>query len=328
MAGTQCGECKKSFSKIGNLRAHVKRAHPDKLNVLAPKKTYAPVATCIECNNTFVNTSNLNAHIRTKHPDLIKNKAQCEICKSENKKSSAFCKHVKNHKNARRMNCSLCRVFSDSSKANLLEHYKQAHEIKLEYEEVAFSSFNEFLLWKQRIEKDTQASFVTMHGSSKTKSHTLIRYSCHRSGEFRRKGSNKRKLKKQGSNKIDAFCPASMKVTIKNERCEVVFQRSHVGHKQELRHLFLTSEERQKIASEIASKVPFDTILERVRNSVMNAESPRLNLLTKQDLYNIQKSLHLNREISHRDINLEDCINEMEENGILLKMIYSLIRIT
>ncbi|KAJ3660530.1 hypothetical protein Zmor_004973 [Zophobas morio] len=175
MAGTQCGECKKSFSKIGNLRAHVKRAHPDKLNVLAPKKTYAPVATCIECNNTFVNTSNLNAHIRTKHPDLIKNKAQCEICKSENKKSSAFCKHVKNHKNARRMNCSLCRVFSDSSKANLLEHYKQAHEIKLEYEEVAFSSFNEFLLWKQRIEKDTQASFVTMHGSSKTKSHTLIR---------------------------------------------------------------------------------------------------------------------------------------------------------
>ena len=37
MAGTQCGECKKSFSKIGNLRAHVKRAHPGTSIIFTPK---------------------------------------------------------------------------------------------------------------------------------------------------------------------------------------------------------------------------------------------------------------------------------------------------
>ena len=84
-----------------------------------------------------------------------------------------------------------------------------------------------------------------------------------------------RHLKTQGSNKIHAFCPAGMSVIkLDNEKLQIKFIKSHIGHEINIGHLILTTAERKEIAVRIASKIPFSTILGSVCESV--SESNRI----------------------------------------------------
>ncbi|EFA06433.2 hypothetical protein TcasGA2_TC009313 [Tribolium castaneum] len=147
---------------------------------------------------------------------------------------------------------------------------------------------------------DTKSKYVAERGSQGGKDGTtIIKYCCHRSGKYVARGKGLRHLKTQGSNKIDGFCPARLKVIIdKNNQCKVSFIKQHVGHDEEdLGHLFLTLQERKCLANKMALKIPFPQILDEIRDSVVGSQLDRIHLLTRKDLSNIERSYHLQSSV-------------------------------
>lgn len=61
-------------------------------------------------------------------------------------------------------------------------------------------------------EISTKSKYVAKHGFVTSGSCKVQYYSCHRSGVFCNKEKRERSLKTQGSNKINAYCPAQIKV--------------------------------------------------------------------------------------------------------------------
>lgn len=126
-----------------------------------------------------------------------------------------------------------------------------------------------------------------------------------------------RHLKILGSKKINAYCPASIKVVkAKDGKCTVYYQATHVGHLNDLGHLNLTELERKMLAEKIAANIPFDTILDEIRVSIMDCELERMHLLTKKDLHNIEKSFHLTSDaVKHSSdyVSVDLWVNEMRQ---------------
>ena len=68
-----------------------------------------------------------------------------------------------------------------------------------------------FTDWKITEERRRRCNFVLLNGIKKLANGVKKRYfRCHRSGNFKSEGSQKRRLKAQGSCKINAFCPAAI----------------------------------------------------------------------------------------------------------------------
>ncbi|KAJ8970716.1 hypothetical protein NQ314_001063 [Rhamnusium bicolor] len=111
------------------------------------------------------------------------------------------------------------------------------------------------------------------------------------------RGKNTRHLKIKDSNKINGFYPANISVKILHSgECKVGSVALHVGHNNDLGHLNLCKMETKALAVKISSKIPFQAILDEVRESVSRDKLDRVHLLTKRDLYNIEQCYNLNRE--------------------------------
>ncbi|KAJ8983629.1 hypothetical protein NQ317_004267 [Molorchus minor] len=166
-----------------------------------------------------------------------------------------------------------------------------------------FQNFSAFESWKTELEKKNNSKFINTSGSHKTGKTKFLYFGCHRSGEFISKGTKIRSLKIQGSNKIGGVCPASMSVKIENNSTVTIsYIDTPVGHTNDLGHLTLTESERTAIARKIAAKIPFDTILDEVRESLTeDGKLNRLHLLTKMDLHNIENSFKLDINIKKHD---------------------------
>jgi hypothetical protein len=207
-------------------------------------------------------------------------------------------------------------------KDDLLIHFKETHDIKMKINNMQFPSSEKFYEWKSKIEGDTKSLFVKERGTFSTKDHSIIYYVCHRSGTFVSKTKGFRHIKTQGSNKINGFCPGSIKVVLnKTGTCDVRFFETHVGHENDLGHLYLTRAERETLAAKMALKIPFTQILDEVRDSIHGSELERIHLLTKKDLYNIEKSFNLqSTTVRHQNdaISVEAWVNEMENSGCVL----------
>lgn len=226
--------------------------------------------------------------------------------------------HKKSHRALKQIKCPLCQ-YTGFSRDILIQHYTGDHFLQIENEKLQFDTFEEFELWKANIERETFASF-TKYGT--TKRPTML-YACHRSGVFKSGGKNLRKLKAQGSNKIGGFCPARINLKMKGNKCEISFCKSHVGHKQEhdLNHLFLTKAQRELVAAKIAAKIPFDDILNEVRDSISDRHLERTHLLKKKDLYNIEQSFKLSKSAVHQSndaISIGTWVNKMKTSGSVL----------
>nr|XP_015839955.1 PREDICTED: uncharacterized protein LOC107398907 isoform X2 [Tribolium castaneum] len=147
-------------------------------------------------------------------------------------------------------------------------------------------------------------------------------YVCHRSGFDVKKGEGLRHLKTQGSNKINGICPSEILLKIQDDGTHnVIFIETHIGHDNELGHLNLTDSQRMDLASKIASKVPFASILDDVRNSVTGNNLERMHLLSRKDLHNITQLFNLNNEsVRHKDdaISIEAWVNQVKESGTIL----------
>ena len=83
---------------------------------------------------------------------------------------------------------------------------------------------------------------------------------------------------------------------LKNDTLNVSYLSTHVGHKNELKHIHLTKKERNQIATRLASKIPHEEILKDIRCSISNCDLQRIHLMNKKDIINIEKSFNLNDE--------------------------------
>lgn len=99
-----------------------------------------------------------------------------------------------------------------------------------------------------------------------------------------------------GTCKINGFCPASINVKIQKKCIHVQFLPVHIGHKNELKHIRLTSEDRRAIATQLVGKAPHEEILKGIRSSLTNCDLQRIHLINKKDILNIEKSFNLQEE--------------------------------
>lgn len=224
-------------------------------------------------------------------------KYNCPICKKLFSNIFDFQSHkidehgMKERKSILKKICPLCQ-YEGVSKSELINHFESIHNLSIMSETKSFSSFDEFIAWKTNEEKTTNMIYRNkLKNQFDFNSRKQIIYRCHRSGHFQPSGKGIRRLKSQGTNKINGYCPAEMSLKICDQnKCEVLWIKSHVGHEGELTHLRLSATERSKIASKIEAKIPFSAILEEIKNSVSNCNLERIHLLTKRDLRNIAQS--------------------------------------
>uniref|UniRef100_A0A1B6CR18 Uncharacterized protein n=1 Tax=Clastoptera arizonana TaxID=38151 RepID=A0A1B6CR18_9HEMI len=183
----------------------------------------------------------------------------------------------------------------------IFEHFLSKHNICVVNEALTFGSEEEFFEWKREIEKSENCFYSKSRKNKITnKNHCVVSYfNCFRDG-FYNSAAKKRHSKVLGSNKINGFCPASINAHISaSGKVEVKYCKTHIGHTNELGRLRLSKSERNKIATKILAKEPYDDILNSIRSDV-SKDLERKHLVTRQDLYNITKSLNPNcDEIYH-----------------------------
>lgn len=185
-----------------------------------------------------------------------------------------------------------------------------------------FLNQEEFGVWKEKVEKETNSSFINRKGSYQTKEYKKLNYMCNRNGFYQSRGTGLHHLKMQGSNKINGYCPAKINLKIfNNGKCEANFINCHVGHSNDLGHLYLSKSEKDKLACKIAAKIPFQKILDEIRESISGDKLERIHLLTKKDLYNIEQCYNLNKEsVRHTNdaVSVEAWVRELNETGCIL----------
>ncbi|XP_050499306.1 zinc finger protein 596-like [Diabrotica virgifera virgifera] len=297
----ECLICGKTFSSSSNVRKHVKKLHPDRVleesydHIMNTSK----VVKCSICKKTFSTSSNLKKHAKKFHPDTVlvesyyKNSKHfnftCECGRNFN-----HIRHLKSHRrkvhldeqnNILQRKCPLC-DFSAREKSSMLEHFQKEHNICVDSKEYTFSNIQQFEKWKTDLETKSCSRYIKKAKSVVSNSSY---YCCHRSGNYTPKDDRVRRLKGQGSNKINAYCPASIRL-IKNisGSCTVTLIDTHVGHDFDLEHLQLTDLERKDLAVKIASGMNFDEIIQQIKKSADPDSNKRLHLVTKRDLRNIE----------------------------------------
>ncbi|GFS88006.1 uncharacterized protein NPIL_428091, partial [Nephila pilipes] len=339
-----CPDCFQSFKNKYNLKYHVYKFHNNTTLIESLKSQCANDGNvaesnfvCPDCLKTFKNRYNLKRHVNkvysnnTKLIESLKNRSLSYKCEDCHLKFSDL-KNLKCHQNkvhTSKINqngnyvCLVCH--GNFEKREIIFHFKNAHDIDMDHTELELNSFNDFLAWKAEIENNTKSKFISyctkhinIHGAK------YYYFRCHRSGNFMSESKGLHHLKNLGSNKINTYCPAALKVTEHtNGKCIVSYQKVHVGHQNDLGHLFLTAEERKNIASKIAAKIPLDNILDEIRNSISDAGLERVHLLTKKDLPNIEKSFNLSsNSVKHENdgVSVDMWVREMpnSENPCIL----------
>lgn len=270
-----CSLCGQNLKLNIYLRRHVKMFHPNvELNAIAPKLTSLSnyKYKCTICGRNYNYVHHLKSHERKIHKVGLDNYVR-----------------------VKKLKCSLC-DFLTKEKKFLFIHMESVHSIMITNEDLEFSSFEEFIQWKKCMERDTSTLFILNSGCKQNPNKSVTRhyFTCHRSGYYNTRGKGKRHLKAQGSRKINGICPASIHVVeSENGKCKVNYIPTHVGHQSDIHHLSLTKNERKNLAVDIANKVPFQVILDKIRDSVIDSDLRRIHLLRKKDLYNIENSYNL-----------------------------------
>ncbi|KAG5870796.1 hypothetical protein JTB14_025711 [Gonioctena quinquepunctata] len=176
-------------------------------------------------------------------------------------------------------------------------HVEIMHEVRLTEENLNFSSLEEFTEWKDIVEAEDLNHYIKVRGDRQTGAGVLQRYfHCHRSGHYQTRGERLRRLKSQGSKKINAYCPANMKVMISPDgTCSVNYLKTHLGHKNDLHHLTLTRSDRKLHAAASATDMKLCSIFsgEELPDSTSDEKAEQLHLVTEKDISNIETVFNL-----------------------------------
>ncbi|XP_044749811.1 uncharacterized protein LOC123310409 [Coccinella septempunctata] len=295
-----CYKCGKVFSNISSLRRHARNFHRDEATEIAPNlyKNAAKYNYNCHCGKNFSDINNFTNHQKIHGGDSSSGSGTYQ---SKNKK------------------CPLCNELF-TFKNEILKHFEEFHELVIKSSTLKFNSQDEFFVWKNELEAKTNASFVKYNNkdSRNWKTSYLI---CNRSGTYLprvEESERKRYLKIQGSYKINSYCPASIKFSMNkvNNTCQAEYIETHVGHDLDPGYVNLSKPNRQKIAQKIASKIPFEEILNEVRENVSDSEVSRIHLLRRKDLYNIEQSFNLSSSaVRHPNdgVSVDSWVKEMQE---------------
>lgn len=192
-----------------------------------PVQTLHRMAThdCLICDKSYSVASNLYRHMRQRHneePPLRPHKGPqlpCPICRQE-------------HKSRRRLH----------------EHLSSQHSITVASELLVFQTMDgksyllcdsllpyngilaEFNNWKEQMELRTKTTF-SRSNLLKSAGKTMIYFYCGRSGHLNSCSTGARKLKRWGSRKMGAVCPAQITLCHTHDKqIDVQFISTHVGH--------------------------------------------------------------------------------------------------
>lgn len=129
-------------------------------------------------------------------------------------------------------------------------------------------------------------------------------------------GKGIRQLKSKGSNKINAYCPASIQLEKNNNgNCNILFIETHIGHEAEVERIQLSDSERKDLAIKIEAGIPYDKIIDEVKQSADPVDIKRIHLLTKKDLHNIQICLKRHSTAITKTNSTNENINLEENSG-------------
>ena len=160
--------------------------------------------------------------------------------------------------------------------------------------------------------------FVKGTGGKTTDECTISYYQCNRSGVFHPKGSGQRRLKSQGSSKINSQCTAAITLTVNHTTQSVIADVCHTHYAREPRlgHIRLSKDVRLNIAGKLAQGVTFDKILDDIRNSVSD-NFKRIHLIQRKDINNIERAFRLEGGQRHHDdaTSVAAWVEEMREKG-------------
>lgn len=204
----------------------------------------------------------------------------------------------------------------------------------LDYQKLRFDCIESYKQWLEDHQHQTLTRFTIWYSNKKTDSLFSQRLICHRSRHTRTSlsvDSRKRCLKLSGYKRLGGICPAEIRLVIeKDGSCSVTYQTTHVGHnigdESELKHMFLTNEEKKKIAAEIQSGTPLAQIVKRkCAKSDSGKNFSRLDLVSRADIRNVAISHKLSLKIDKvpqpaRSLtDLEVKIAEHEEDILFFK---------
>ena len=175
------------------------------------------------------------------------------------------------------------------------EHLSSEHNYEVSVSAHEFKSMAEFEEWKIKEETASKSYFVRNSSSKICGSNKFYYYYCNRSGSYKGKGSGKRQLKIQGSCKTGKTCIAHLKVTenLQTQMISVQYCSTHSNHHLELCHLPVPKTTKQLIAMKLQEGVSIERILDDIRDNLLSNKIGRNQLVTRQDIMNIQKQINI-----------------------------------
>eukprot|EP00794_Sanderia_malayensis_P017246 gene17246-18967_t len=282
-----------------------------------------PGARSINCANEDEKTLT-----RTKDKTKV---YQCPLCSKTFTHRNGLYKHKKNKhtgeyqlgKEQEHVQCYICKDYRCRGTAALVEHLHDVHDKDVEVKTTTFADMDEFMCWKEQIEKDTSSWFVRHRENSEARHHTTSYYYCNRTGNVKTTGNGKRSMKIQGSSKMNRTCSAFMKAKQEKESKQVYVEYcvKHVGHESKLGHLRISDDLRKKIAGKLAKKIPVEAVLDEIRDNI-DGNLSRDHLISKQDVYNIMHQYNISAVQKHsQDATSVHCwvaeLQSQEYNSIL-----------
>ena len=213
-----------------------------------------------------------------------------------------------------------------SSIAKLISHLQEQHQTQISLQNLNFTSLEEFNKWKVKEERLNNAYYV-QHTANKVYGDNVHHYLmyCNRSGIARSQSEGKRITKAQGSCKIGETCCSYIKVSQNKPsgKVNVQYCPTHINHSAELAHLPIPSDTKHVIAAKLHEGVSLEKILDSVRDNLTDGEIGRDQIVSRQDILNIQRQLNLDSITKHSNDLWSTCawVQEMEEmtyNPVLL----------
>ena len=159
-----------------------------------------------------------------------------------------------------------------------------------------FNSFDEFLSWKEKEERNSQSWYVQQCAPQESHGKQHWYYYCNRAGNYNQQGKGQRCMKSQGTCKIVSHCSAHIKANMETNNIIVYYNSTHYKHKAQLGHLKIPNTTRKLIASKLRSGVTTQRIIDDIRDTTQSRQLNREHVVCRKDITNIQKQYTCNIE--------------------------------
>ncbi|CAL1285296.1 unnamed protein product [Larinioides sclopetarius] len=260
-----CQYCLQKFKYNSNKTRHIRKVHNIRTRSLPPVE-------CPECKSILKYASRLQQHLKEVHgKNMDGTKA-----KKKNIHKESYGTYIK---------CIECET-NYKTVQSLRDHLKTEHNLNMDKVELRFPNMDAFKKWKHDIERQELTSYTLRHGFKRTKKGVLRNdYVCHRSGKYSTKivGQRKRMLKTTGTVKLGIVCTSVMRCQEGPDGVVVQYYPHHYGHGKEISFVHLSPEEQDAINENVSKGIPFEKLLDDIKDNQSSTDHFQLYLIKKKD---------------------------------------------